>query len=80
MEGLWMARISSSFRRRCLQRRARLTAKPILALDVPLLDGCEKSSPTAPWVLLNLPIDVVIGLPDLVKAQTSIDSSDLPAS
>ena len=79
MEGLWMARNLKFFPSALLATaRTVKAAKPILALDVSLLDGREKKlADCTAWELMNLPIEVVLGLPDLVKAQTTIGSSDL---
>jgi len=79
MEGLWMARNLKFFPPALLAAaRTVKAAKSILALQVSLLDGSEKTlADCTAWELMNLPIEVVLGMPDLVTAQTGIGSSDL---
>ncbi len=74
MEGLWMARNLKFFPSALLAAARNVAeAAPILGLKVPLLDKQTKilANCTA-WELLNLPIEAVVNLPALIKAQTGI--------
>ena len=79
MEGIWMARNLKFFPPALLAAARKVkAAAPILALEVPLLDGRKKKlAECTAWELLNLPIEVVVDLPTLVNTQTKIAPDDL---
>ncbi|HEX3853105.1 MAG TPA: pyridoxal-dependent decarboxylase, partial [Polyangiaceae bacterium] len=81
MEGVWMGRNLKFYPPALVATaRAERGAAAILDLAVPLLDGRKKAlAECSPWELLNLPIDVVLALPDLVEQQTKISVTQLAA-
>jgi glutamate/tyrosine decarboxylase-like PLP-dependent enzyme len=76
IEGLWAARNAKFFAlalREALERDNALT--PARGLQVQLLDGTIRPLLDIgdPWILLNLPIDSVVNLPQVIKQQYNID-------
>jgi len=81
MEGAWMAR-NLKFYPPALAAAARTEkgAAPILELSVSLLNGQKKTlGECSAWELLNLPIDVVLDLPNAVEQSTKIKAAELAA-
>jgi glutamate/tyrosine decarboxylase-like PLP-dependent enzyme len=76
IEGLWAARNAKFFAlalRKALAEQSELA--PAKALKVRLLGGAQQRllDIDDPWILLNLPIDSVVNLPEVIKQEYQID-------